>query len=773
MRKGAWLALWLLTGSLAWRAVLADVQGRRVGEVLDELRAQGLTFIYSTQLVPASLRVGAVTKARSGLDLATEILSAHGLGLVRAAPGVYAVVSGAPATAVKPAHEAAPPFNVTTPDQEIIVQSSRYTLATEINSSRQSVTQEQVKNIPRLADETLRSLQRLPGTAINGFSSLGAIRGGAPNETAIVVDGLRLYEPFHLKNFLTPVSLLDSRLIDGIEFYSGGFPAPFGDRMSAIVDASTVRPGQPRYYELGLNLFHTTALASREFADERGHILLSGRRGNAGDLARFSENYFGRPHYSDGFARLEYQLDDATQLSIQVLASKDEITALKSEGMQRAVAEYRNVYGWTTLQHRWSDRASTRLIASYTDLANDRLGRVDEPGRRTGSVLDDRLFHVAGLKLDTEVQAVAVDFRFGAEAHRLWGRYDYSLDLDLAPDFPFPGSPGLTLTRTLAPRPEGYEFAAYADARIGLGSRWTLQPGLRVDQQTYEGSAGGQRHGAHWSPRLAALYDLAPRTRLRASWGRYFQPQGVNELQVEDGIDAFHGAPHADHTIVSLDHEFERGIDARIELYRKRYARQYRRHENLFDPLVLFPEAEFDRVGIDGQDGRAEGVELFLRFKQRGSWSGWFGYTWSRAWDDVDGRRTLRSWDQEHAVNWGIVWSRGPWTATVAHIYHTGWPSSRLVLEQDTAGVPRLVTTERNRDRLDFYSTFDLRLSRIFVLPRGALDVFVEATNALTRLNPCCVQYSVTRGVDGDLLYSRSVDSWLPLVPSAGILWRY
>ena len=51
--------------------------------------------------------------------------------------------------------------------------------------------------------------------------ALVAVRGGLPNETAIVLDGLRLYEPFHLKNFLSPVSLLDSRLIQSMEIYSG------------------------------------------------------------------------------------------------------------------------------------------------------------------------------------------------------------------------------------------------------------------------------------------------------------------------------------------------------------------------------------------------------------------------------------------------------------------------------------------------------------------------------------------------------------------------
>jgi hypothetical protein len=58
----------------------------------------------------------------------------------------------------------------------------------------------------------------------DGFSSLGAVRGGEPNETAIVLDGLRLYEPFHLKNFMSPVSVLDARVVRSMQVYSGGFP---------------------------------------------------------------------------------------------------------------------------------------------------------------------------------------------------------------------------------------------------------------------------------------------------------------------------------------------------------------------------------------------------------------------------------------------------------------------------------------------------------------------------------------------------------------------
>src|SRR5262249_12936547 len=158
--------------------------------------------------------------------------------------------------------------------------------------------------------------------------------------TAIVLDGLRLYEPFHLKNFLSPVSLLDSRLIDTIDVYSGGFPAIYGDRMSAIVDARSVHPASPRYYELGLSVFHASGLASFAFADDKGRLLASARRSNADLLAQLSESDFGKPEYLDGFTRADYAWSDATRASLSALLSRDSITAVKFEGRERARAKY-------------------------------------------------------------------------------------------------------------------------------------------------------------------------------------------------------------------------------------------------------------------------------------------------------------------------------------------------------------------------------------------------------------------------------------------------
>lgn len=766
MKQRLQLAGWLLVGILlAAPACAQELRGRRISDVLDELRSAGLTFIYNTQIVPSDLRIETEPSAHEGVELAREILAARGLALSQVAPGVFAVVAGTGRREPDGAErsEPAPPL------EEIVVQTSRYRLATGQLVARTFLTQEQVKNMPRLADETLRAVQRLPGTTTNGFSSIGSVRGGEPNETAIVLDGLRLYEPFHLKNFLSPVSLLDSRLIDSIEFYSGGFPVEYGDRMSAIVDATTVRPAVPRYFEIGLNLFHSGALAATQFAGGRGHALVSARRSNVGDLAHLSENDFGEPQYSDGFARVDYTVNDDTRTALQALVSSDTIVARQSEGRQLARAKYRNIYTWATIDHDWNDSASSRLIASFTDLENRRHGEVNDPGVRTARVRDERLFHVIGLRFENSIDTALLEHRFGAEVRRLWGDYDYSSEVHVLPDFPFPGSPGFDSAHEAEPSPQGYESSGYWDVRAQLNERWAVQGGMRIDTQTYDGSDDGEQ----WSPRVSVLYTVSPQTHLRASVGRFVQFQGINELQVEDGVDTFYPAQHAYHAILSFEHAFAAGLDLRLETFRKDYRNINPRFENLFDPLVLLPEAEFDRVRIAPQSAHAIGLEMMLRLRPHGSWSGWLSYSWSHAEDKVDGMDVPRSWDQRHAVNLGIVWSKGPWSATLTDSFHTGWPTTVLEVSGADAGDPQIVLSRRNRSRLGDYNTLDARVTRTFALPRGALDVFVEVNNALERENACCIKYEVTRNADGSLNYSRNQDSWLPLVPSAGVLWRY
>ncbi|HEY5807743.1 MAG TPA: TonB-dependent receptor, partial [Povalibacter sp.] len=510
-------------------------------------------------------------------------------------------------------------------------------------------------------------------------------------------------------------------------------------------------------------------LAYGSFADDKAQLLASARRSNLGDLAQLAENDFGRPDYSDAFVRLDYAFSDTTRAALSTLLSHDRVTAIRASGTETARDESSNAYTWITIDHDWSERLASRVITSFTSVADEREGEVNDPGRRAGSVVDDRAFSVVGLRIDNEWRPGWAVHRFGAEARRLWADYEYAADVHFEQDFPFPGTPPRDATRVAVLHPDGFEASGYWDSRLDLNRLWTLEGGLRVDTQTYDGSGDS----AQWSPRISVRYNAGQHTRLRASWGRFYQSQGINELQVEDGVDRFYPTQHANHAIFSIEHSLPNRLDVRMEFYRKDYRTVNPRFENLFDPLVLLPELEFDRVRIAPETARADGAELWLNWRPNGNWSGWLSYTWSQVQDRVGGEDIYRSWDQRHAASLGVAWVSGPWAVTVADTFHTGWPTTQLSLATLPAPDGALVVGPRNALRYDDFNSLDVRITRTFNLAYGQLDAFVEVTNLASRANPCCTEYRLVQDAAGNAVLQSDTDSWLPLVPSIGVLWRY
>lgn len=751
---------------LATAVAAAPYAGRPVGDVLRELQARGLSLIYNDRLIPPGLLVLDEPRATEDLALLEEILAPHGLGLRRAGAAAWSIVRAAapPGAATAASRDGREPR----PLEEIVVATSRYRLAEDDPEAHIFLTQEELRRLPRLADDSLRAVHRLPGAASNGLSGLAHIRGGEENETRIVFDGMPLYEPFHLKNLFSPVSVLDPGAVGSIDVHAGGFPVQFGGRMSAIVDVTSAQPPEHGCCELGVSLFHSGATAGGELAGGRGQWLLSGRRSNLDEIADLAGSELGEPRYLDAFARLGGELGAATSGALHVLVSQDEAEVNNSAETEFADVRYRNAWIWGTLHRDWSEDWSGRALAGYTAVDNERQGRVNEPGRRSGSVSDDRRYGIALLRLELMEGAGALTSRFGVEASRLDARYDYASQLELAPEAAvFERSPGSDARRTRV-SPDGWEFGAWASSRWRVSPRLAVEGGLRWDEQTYDRVGGG----VQLSPRVSALYAAAPGTRLRASWGRFYQAQGINELQVEDGIGSYFRAQRADHAILGLEHALGENLELRIEAYLKDYDRPRPRFENLLDPFVLLPELQVDRTGIAPERARVRGIEILLNHRADPGPAWWLSYTWSRATDRVDGQDIARTWDQTHTVNGGVGWVRGRWDLSVAGTWHTGWPTTAVFPVADGAElVP--APGPRNGERLGPFRSVDFRVNYTLPLARGELLAFLEVNNVFGFRNECCVSYAFDDTGGGGLVLRREVDHWPRFVPNLGVAWKF
>ena len=152
--------------------------------------------------------------------------------------------------------------------------------------------------------------------ANNQYSARPYVRGGATNELAVLLDGVRLVEPYHLRDFQAVFSAVDQRIVDSVAVHAGGFPAAYGDALSGLM---VIEPREPTElaHELGLSVLYTSVLSSGTFADGRASWLVSARDSN---LDRVLAEHLGEPAYSDVFVRVGVDLGAKHRLVIGGLA---------------------------------------------------------------------------------------------------------------------------------------------------------------------------------------------------------------------------------------------------------------------------------------------------------------------------------------------------------------------------------------------------------------------------------------------------------------------
>jgi len=755
-------------------------QGEPLGKYIQHLLQQDLAIIYSSDLVSDDYLVLQEPMSADPVDALRQALRPHGLKLVDGASGSLLVVRDSESSSGLPGPKgsgSAKSQRVKTAAlPEIVVTSSAYSIRHQQAGSHTFLDRELTTKLPDLGDEIVRSIDRLPGVANGGLSTRSHIRGGASNEQLLLFDGVRLYEPFHLKDFHSISTIIDQNAVAGIDFYSAGYQARYGDRMSGVTDISLREPRAEMETELGFSFFNTSLLSLGRFGNNsRGDWLISARRANLDIIADILNSDYGSPRYEDVLAHIGWQLSDRTDVSFSTLFSYDRVLLTQPDGTEDADAKYRNRVAWLKTETEWSSIVSSSTVLSVNQISNSRDGRTDNPGIMQGQVTDRRDFRSIGLKQDWQFNAGdSWLFTTGFEVQRLEAEYEYDSTLIIFPPFDEILDNVPLLERSFRTNHRGSQYSAYLESRWKIVDGLILDLGFRWDQQTYTNPSTATQT----SPRFNLLYELTDRTELRLGFGYYYQAQEINELQIGDGQTTFFPAQRAKHFVASLAHHYRGGADLRIEIYRKKYSLLTPRYENVFDPLVLIPELQIDRVRIDADSAIAKGAEIMLTAGDDESGLLWWGsYTWAVIEDDIAGQRVKRSWDQIHTVKAGVNWDWKHWSFSAAGSVHTGWPRTDLITETivNPDGSTELVatTSPRNYKRHSVFHSLDARASRRFSLRKGELTTFIEITNIYDRQNPCCAQYSLVSDSNGNDVVKQKQSYWLPLIPSLGVTWRF
>jgi outer membrane receptor protein involved in Fe transport len=665
---------------------------------------------------------------------------------------------------------------------EVVIASGHFSLMEDIPTTRHALRAEDIRSFPQLGEDIYRAVSRLPGVTSNDIAAGFYVRGGDHEQVLVLLDGMELYNPFHLKALDGFMSMIDVESIRGIDMITGAYPAEYGNRLSGVFNLKTISPLPYRKRtSLAISFLNARLLAENSFAKGRGQWLFLARRGYIDLLLKGAGEDIGAPFYYDILSKIHFNLSPRHSLSGHILIAHDSWTLPVDDDISLDTRNL-NGYGWLTWYSQWGSNLKTRTLfsrGSVEDLLS--LEGIEADGSDVGDYfIDQQYLHLYGLKQDWSwdiSDKYLLKWGFDVKDFDSHINYYHRLEVILGQiDTYF--TEGFDLASAYGSN-DGVEFSSYLTQRMRPIEPMAIELGLRYEGNTWS-------HDSHWSPRINLVYNLSDRTSIRAGWGHYYQAQSITSELAKYGNPEYYPAERAEHRVMGIEHELPNGTMLRVEGYQK-VLTSLRPHYIDWGRVVtrILPSISSNRIRLEPDNGDAVGIELYVFSEDNGPLSYWLSYSLSRTREKVNGQWIPRYYDQRHTFYCDLSWKPNhKWRLNLAWQYHTGWPytAAQIVdLHQTSQGIwewrwgPGPLYVEKFPD----YNRADFRMNRSFFTKRGRITVFLELRNILDRKNPREYRYAAilrAENMEADPEIEVILDEslgWMSRVPSFGIIWDF
>lgn len=660
--------------------------------------------------------------------------------------------------------------------------------------SRVTLHEAELREVPGTMGDPFRVVMLLPGVGsmVSGVA-YPVVRGSQPSSTGYYLDGIRVPILFHL--FLGP-AVLHPDFIDTIDFYPGTPPPKYGRLMGGAIDGRLSRPKEDRVHGSAYaDLINAGVFVEYPFKSTGTNVSIAGRYSYTPWIIALAANAFQDPpppgrkndkivlDFWDYQARVEQDLSGG-KLRLFAFGSSDTFGT-----------KAQDAFGSTALQ---------TILFHRMDLRDRRpLGRGELETGVTWGV--DRLSVVSNSQTDDD------EFRIEQGTLAVRANYETPLTERLA----LRG--GADLDRRLAqitlsttedpfddedvdinlPRAVGVFAGAWAELLWQPSERWSVVPGLRLDNYHL---SGGFNHVAI-EPRLTARYKLREDLTLKAGAGLFHQaPTTLISIPVVDIAGLEHGLQEALQFSVGAEWKAPRNFDVGVDFYINPMLRT----------LELTPFAD-ETLGDDDDEkpldlsdlashGMAYGMEVLIRRPLGGNWFGWLSYSLQRStrytrfirYDDygenagVDAKNLPFVFDQTHILNLVVSYKFAN-NITLGGVLHfnTGRPEAGLGGQTQREGIRRIpdgpgnyrevadwIPVDRDQvERLPAFFRFDVRLAKAWAFETFALEAYLDMLNVT--ISKEVVGYDYTSGgYPGASLERKPIG--IPVVlPIMGLKGRY
>lgn len=624
--------------------------------------------------------------------------------------------------------------------------------------TKRTLEQREISRIPGTNGDALRAIQNLPGVARPpGLAGLLIVRGAAPNETSVYVDGTLVPLVYHFGGLS---SVIPTEMLDKIDFYPGNFSTYYGRVTGGIVDVAVKDPTRPKNRKVPhmlaqADLIDARALVEGQLFDTGWNFTVAGRRSYVDlwlkpALEGAGAGVTTAPVYYDYQAMLQRSWDKGKHnVRFFFFGSDDRL-----EVLVRSVNGSNPGIGGNVTLGTGFYRLQARYVGKLSDDTELRLvGAVGKDA--IDFSLGDNYFTLTTYPINPRAelsQKIAPGARNNLGLDILYSPYDVSVRLPPPPRpgeppaGPFGSRPPLTVSETDAV----YRPALYDEIELTPFRGTRIVPGARLDYS---------KDTRTWDvqPRVTARQDVHrefPRTTLKGGVGRFAQPPQPQETNPVFGTSGLR-SNIANHYGGGIEQEFTKHVEASMEGFYRQY-----------DGLVV------QRLGNVGE-GRAFGVETLVRYKPDDRFFGFLAYTLSRSVrrDAPSDPERLFQFDQTHILTavgsyrLGNGWEIGARFRLISGSMRT--PNSYGFYDLNVGSYIPGVSYPPFSARNPMFHQLDVRIDKSWVYQNGLkLSAYLDLWNAYNQGN--------VEGVSYNYNYTLSTNATgLPILPSLGFRVEY
>ena len=614
-----------------------------------------------------------------------------------------------------------------------------------------AMSRRELLRVPGTFGDAVHAVEAMPSVArAPAFSGELIVRGSAPQDTQVFVDGTLVPRVFHYGGI---ASVVPSEMIESLQFYPSNFSVRYGRGMGGIVELGLreISPDGKFHGSAQMDFINVRANAEGPVPGLHGWNFMAGGRITYLDLwlvpvLRSSGSAIqGMPRYTDYQMYLEHRLPKNGVLRLGLFGAHDEYVPIaKNQTDWRAPTDSFGHFQ-SILRLPLSDDVNFR--ASWS------MGRINSSAYGDDGRLNTSKINLGTARSELSVATGSIGIaRLGADL--MYAPYTMGVVTDVADTggalaSAYTGSPTL---RTLDLHGVFFRPAAFAEYEFAPSQRTNVTAGLRLDYAKDTSSVDV-------APRLAARQALLKSTHspiLKTGIGLFYQPPQPGQTLPELGSPGLY-SQRALHSMLGVEQPLSDHVTLSVEAWDKQL-----RHL-----IYTRVDGSGDMVTENSGRGRAYGLDFLLRYKPDARFFGWIAYTLSRSTRQraPDEAWQMFAYDETHILNalGSYQLGRG-WELGGRFRYMTGFLYSACTggLYNNSTGYYQCYGPFTQR-RLAPYHQLDLRIEKAWVHPTYRVSAYMDVINVYFHNS---ADYAIP---NYDYSGYKALSLSLPFLPSIGV----